>query len=120
MDAVEQNLESQEVGKKVLTNSEQQDLLKSVLERTAQLKAKVNSTASQEMVQMMAHTQQLEQKQKEYDDWKATFSDELEDKFKAQNEKIDQVDDHLKTQGRKLDQLVNSMDQIVKDCATTV
>eukprot|EP00957_Ditylum_brightwellii_P146243 11135412-Ditylum_brightwellii.AAC.2 len=97
----------------------QQDLLQSVLGRTMQLEAQSKKVVPQEAVQMMKHTQQLEQKQTEYDNWKATFLAELEDKFQAQNEKIDQVEDHLTTQGGKLDQLVTSMEQILNNYATS-
>eukprot|EP00957_Ditylum_brightwellii_P190205 14478448-Ditylum_brightwellii.AAC.1 len=103
MNAVEQNLESQEVRKEDSLNTEHHNLFKSLLERTTQLETRAIGAASQEMVTMMEHTQQLEKRQKEYDDWKATLSDELEGTFKAQNGKIDQVDNHLKTQGNKLD-----------------
>eukprot|EP00957_Ditylum_brightwellii_P108805 8299721-Ditylum_brightwellii.AAC.2 len=118
MDAVKLNLESHEVGKKDGINPEQQDLLNSSLKRTVQLEARANCKGSPEMVQMMAHTQYLEQKQKKYDDWKATLSAELDSKFKAQTEKIDHVKDHLKTQDGKLDQLMTCVDQLIKNCAT--
>eukprot|EP00957_Ditylum_brightwellii_P140814 10726422-Ditylum_brightwellii.AAC.1 len=68
---------------------------------------------------MIENTKKLEKRQKEYDDWKATLSDKLEGKFKAQNVKIDQVDEHLKILDGKLDQLVNSMTQVATNCATT-
>eukprot|EP00957_Ditylum_brightwellii_P028124 2123399-Ditylum_brightwellii.AAC.1 len=95
MDAMEHNLETQEKKKTSVTTRAQKDLLKSIIDRTAQLEAKANKDVPQEVAQMLKHTKHLEEKQKGYDDWKAMFLAELKDRFQAQSKKIDCMEDHL-------------------------
>eukprot|EP00957_Ditylum_brightwellii_P134034 10219270-Ditylum_brightwellii.AAC.1 len=81
MDAVECNLETQEKKETSSITPVQKDLLQSIIDRTAQLEANANKAVPQEVAQMLKHTQRLEGKQTEYDNWKATFLANLEDRF---------------------------------------
>eukprot|EP00957_Ditylum_brightwellii_P067711 5139836-Ditylum_brightwellii.AAC.1 len=117
MDAAENKLETQ---KMTPTEKEtnQMDLMNTILERTAKLEVQKPNSVSKEMLQVMENTKLLEKKQKEYGDWKKVISKELDTKFKEQKEKIDNMDERLIKQDGKMDNLLASMALLTQNVIT--
>eukprot|EP00957_Ditylum_brightwellii_P045429 3443998-Ditylum_brightwellii.AAC.1 len=84
MEVAEQKLNKSK--KQVITNKpEEKDLMKSILEKTAQLEAMAGKPTSEEIVKLMANTNQLVDKQAKYKKWKENHINELKAKFNKQH-----------------------------------
>eukprot|EP00957_Ditylum_brightwellii_P180222 13728911-Ditylum_brightwellii.AAC.1 len=86
------------------------------MERTVRLEAKTPNEASPAMIKLMEETRKLEEQQKEYQDWKKTFSDNLDKKIDNLVLHGEQTDAQMKTTNKNMAQLINSIAQIGKKC----
>eukprot|EP00957_Ditylum_brightwellii_P057235 4336774-Ditylum_brightwellii.AAC.1 len=64
----------------------------------------------------MENTKHLKQKQKEYEEWRTSFLEELDNKLNEQAEKFDCVETQLAEQGGKLDSLLIGINQMSQSC----
>eukprot|EP00957_Ditylum_brightwellii_P084881 6454232-Ditylum_brightwellii.AAC.1 len=116
MDKVEKNLDKKLEEKSNGNISGQQDLLKTIMERTARLESRVLNETSPEVAKLMAETKKLEQRQKDYLEWKTVFSEKLDKKIDNSASHGEQTDAHLKTTNGNIEQFMLSIVQIRKRC----
>eukprot|EP00957_Ditylum_brightwellii_P033295 2522839-Ditylum_brightwellii.AAC.1 len=115
MDAVEKNLGKQPEGIRDALE-DQKDLLKTIMERTDRLDAKTPNEASPAMIKLMEETRKLEEQQEEYQDWKKTFSENLDKQIDNLVLDGEQTDAQMKTTNKNMAQLIYSIAQIGKRC----